>query len=282
MPIHISKDSVLVALRSGIPDAEWLLGQIESQQGWFRFPLFLSNIITNLKIESYPLLYSSESAIAAMLMKGFLDDGQIKSLNQELESASPEERGTFIEAVIESLDEVIERIEIPKTPQQQEEALARFQAMSPEEQKESVRASQHFFCFFFATFYQNLSTMVHGEKLTSLVAQAQLGDDVAFVKAVQIDRRILTAIPYFRERYARAQDEANADFYDLLSYRLGRAPYRGEVLPINSTNRNLVKSVFEKENGLEEAVFGRAEHRLPEAGGGRRTGQGIVQAVRLQ
>jgi len=229
MTVLLPKHSLLRALRIGIPDAEWLLSQIESQEGWFRFPPYLSNIVTNLKIESYPLLYSSESAIASMLMKGFLDGEQIKSLNKELESAGPEGRGEFVEALIQGLGEAIEQIEIPKTAQQQEEALARFAAMSPEEQKESIRVSQHFFCSFFAIFYQNLSMMVHGEKLTSLVAQAQAGDDVAFAKAVQIDRRILTAIPYFRERYARAQDDANTSFYDLLSYRLGRAPYRGKI-----------------------------------------------------
>ncbi len=71
--------------------------------------------------------------------------------------------------------------------------------------------------------------MVHGEKLTSLVAQAMAGNDEAFVKSVQIDRRILTAIPYFSHRYAQAQDEANSDFYDRLSYRLKAAPYRGKI-----------------------------------------------------
>lgn len=49
-----------------------------------------------------------------------------------------------------------------------------------------------------------------------------------------------------------------------------------EVPPINSASGNLVKSVFEKENGLEEAVFGRADHRISEAGGGRRAGQGAM------
>ncbi len=228
-PALLSSKSVIFVLQTGMPDVEWLLDKIESQDGWFRFPPYLSNVITNLKIENYPLLYSSESAIVNMLMKGFLDDEQIMEFNAELEAASPEDGSEFVGALMEGLDQAIEQIEIPKTPQQQKEALARFNAMSPEEQKESVRVSQHFFCFFFASFYQNLSVMVHGEKLTSLVVQAQTGNDEAFVKAVQIDRRILTSIPYFRERYARAQDEANSGFYDLLSYRLSRPPYRGKI-----------------------------------------------------
>ncbi len=39
-----------------------------------------------------------------------------------------------------------------------------------------------------------------------------------------------------------------------------------EVPPVISATGNLVKSVFEKENGLEEAVFGRADHRFFAAG----------------
>lgn len=36
----------------------------------------------------------------------------------------------------------------------------------------------------------------------------------------------------------------------------------GEVPSIRSVNWNLVESVFEKVNGLEEAVFSRADHRF--------------------
>ena len=49
--------------------------------------------------------------------------------------------------------------------------------------------------------------------------------------------------------------------------------------PVNSASGNLAKSVFEKENGLEEAVFRRADHRLFAAGGSRHTGQGTVSAT---
>lgn len=225
----ISKDSVLDALRSGIPDAEWLLRQIESEQGWLRFPPYLSNVITNLKLENYPLLYASESAIAAMLLRGWMNDEEIKQFNAEIEAASPEERGDLVGELSRNLGEAIERIEIPKTPKHQAEARRLFALLSPEEQKEAVRVSQHFFGFFLASFYQNLSIMVHGEKITSLVARAKAGSDDAFVKAVQIDKRILTVDPYFQDRFCLAQNEPGTDFYDALSYRLRAAPYRGKI-----------------------------------------------------
>lgn len=225
----ISPDAVLHAMRSGIPDAEWLLGQIESEQGWFRFPPYLSSLIINLKIEAYPLLYCSEEAMAAMLLKGWMSTEEIRAFGAELEAASPQELGNLVIELVDTMGEVVEQIEIPKTPAQQRNAEALFKAMSPEEQAQSVRLAQHFFCFFLAAFFQNLSVMVHGEKLTSLVAQAKAGNDKAFAKAIQIDKRILTVDPYFRERYERAQMEPQNDFFDDIAYRLKAAPYRGKI-----------------------------------------------------
>lgn len=225
----ISPEAVLHSMKSGIPDAEWLLRQIESEQGWLRFPPHLANLIPNLKIESYPLLYCSEQAMAAMLLRGWMTSEEIQSFYTEIEAASPDERGELVIELGNCLGECVEQTEIPKTPAQWRDAEERFKSLSLEDQAESIRISQHFFSFFFASFYQNLSMMVHGEKLTSLVAQAKAGNDKAFVKAVQIDKRILTADPFFSARFARAQMEPSGDFFDDLAYRLKSAPYRGKI-----------------------------------------------------
>lgn len=222
-------ESIVELLRSGIPDAEWLLGEIESQQGWFRFPTSISRAISNLRLESYPLLYVSEAAIGAAMFRVAVTPEQIKQLGEDIDAASLEQRAEIFGQSFAFLDEMCEGFQIPKTRKDQEAAESAFRALSPEDQKEAVKASQHFFLGFIPSFYQWLSVMVHGEKLTSLVAQAQAGKDDAFVKAVQIDRRILTEMPYFKARYARAQDEADSDFSDKLAYRLQSPPYRGKI-----------------------------------------------------
>lgn len=225
----ISKESAVKLLTSSIPDAEWLLGKIESQEGWFRFPRLLTNAITNLKIENYPSLYENEAAIALIWMRAFLRDVEIKEFNTTFEAASLDERGAMMERIANDMDGFMDAIELPKTPQEEADAQARFDALSKDEQAEAVRFAQQWLPFFFCTFFQNVSMMVHGEKLTSLVAQAKAGNDDAFVKAIQIDRRILTTIPYFKERFARAQDEGDMDFSDKIAYRLKCAPYKGKI-----------------------------------------------------
>jgi hypothetical protein len=82
---------------------------------------------------------------------------------------------------------------------------------------------------FLAGFFQNVAVMVHGEKLTSLVAQAKAGSDDAFCKAVQIDKRILTTIPYFKQRFDRSTLERDRNFMDALAYRLQCPPYKGKI-----------------------------------------------------
>lgn len=212
-----------------MPDVLWLLSQIESEQGWLRFPAYFINLISSLKIEDYPLLYKSENLIYLTFLRAFLEDEEILALDKELKEASAEERGAFLTEFVEGFDQGVQALELPKTPQAQQAAQQRFLALSIEEQIQVTKSARYFYSSFFAGFYQTLSVMVHGEKLSSLVAQAEAGSDTAFVKAVQIDRRILTAIPYFKERFTRAQHENDSDFFDLLSYRLKAPPYKGKI-----------------------------------------------------
>ena len=222
-------DSVVASLKSSVGDVEWMLGEIESLQGWFRFPPYITQAIENLKIQSYPLLYTNERAMAGVLLRGFMDDDEIRDFCNGLDAASLEERGVIFQDYLAGAENFIENLVVPKTPAEQEAARQAFSAFSADEQQMAVKVGQHFFCFFLSSFFQSLSVMVHGEKLTSLVSQAIAGSDEAFVKAVQIDRRILTEIPYFRERFARSQCEVDQNFSDLISYRLKAAPYRGRI-----------------------------------------------------
>lgn len=49
-------------------------------------------------------------------------------------------------------------------------------------------------------------------------------DDIALVKAVQIDRSLL---PYFEKRLFKHSMKGNSDFLDSLAYRINNPPRRG-------------------------------------------------------
>lgn len=52
--------------------------------------------------------------------------------------------------------------------------------------------------------FNYFSCMVHRKSLFQLVAEAKAGDDESLLKAIQIDKRCLTDIGYFRERVSKA------------------------------------------------------------------------------
>lgn len=225
----ISQESAAQFIRALAPDWAWLLQHIESEDGYVRFPPLFSRLITNLKIENYPELYENELFIAAMMLRAFLEPDEIKVLEAKLLSLSLEERSRFVAEKFGELSAFGDAIEIPKTPGEQKRQEAVFKALPEEEQKEITQFWQYFMMAFLASFHQSLSIMVHGEKLTSLVAQAQSGNDKAFAKAVQIDKRILFSVPYFKQRFADANIEGDRKFTEEVGAHLQRPPYKGKI-----------------------------------------------------
>lgn len=216
-------------LKGMSPDVEWLLRHIESTDGYVRFPPAMTRVITNLKIGSYPMLYESEAAIGLTLFLGFMTKDEISDLCQELTDSTEEERGEFLLDFFDEFSTLTDRVELPKTLAEEQAARAHFDTFSETEKANAIKMSQHYWMSFLASFFQMLSVMVHGEKLTSLVSQAKRGNDAAMVKAVQIDKRTLTTIPYFKQRFESANVEGDQDFLDALAYRIKCAPYKGKI-----------------------------------------------------
>lgn len=229
MQLVVDIPSAARLIQAMAPDWLWLLKYIESEDGYVRFPSAVSQWIKNLNIGNYPGLYEDERAIGAILVKAFLSDEQVGQLNTELEACSSEERGQLLLEYIGNLGEEIDAIELPKTPAAQKRAEAQFLAMSDAERQHAIEFMQRFLMSMLAGFYQSLSIMVHGEKLTALVAQAKAGDDKAFAKAVQIDKRILHALPYFNDRFAAANSEGQREFVELVTAHMSRPPYKGKI-----------------------------------------------------
>ena len=64
--------------------------------------------------------------MAAMLLRGWMTAEEIQAFGVELEAATPEERGSLVIDLCNSLGEMVEQIEIPKTPTQRRDAEALF------------------------------------------------------------------------------------------------------------------------------------------------------------
>jgi hypothetical protein len=194
-------------------------------------PPLLIRAIANLKIDgSYPLLYQDEGRIVGCtLIALFGEDGYREAARELAGMALPEVVSAVHEFASNFDDALDDGWVIPKSEAEQERARELFARLPPEEQAKTLRAGQFFYSGFLAAFYQYLSLMVHGEKLTALVTQGIAGNDEALCKAVQIDRNILYAIPPIRNRYTRAQMEGDAEFLDSLAYRMRNPVAKGKI-----------------------------------------------------
>lgn len=164
----------------------------------------------------------------------FLGEEGLKDFAQEIEALSKEEQQDIVDGVtsVETLNEVAESMastKFPQTPAEWKMAREELAKLPDDERKETEKRGAFLWCFFFSNFFNTLSLMVHGTKMTSLVPRAIAGDDDAFLKAVQIDRMLLLHHPYFRDRKATAQSEGETDFLSKLSYRESNPPVRGKI-----------------------------------------------------
>lgn len=179
----------------------------------------------------YVELYDSEPKLGVALLLGILGEEGFQQFNTELKNASPEEQQELIDEITDAghWEEFAESIQIPDTPEGWKAARKHFESLPPEEQQALSKKGAFLCSFFFGSFFNILSLMVHGEKLTALVPQAIAGDDSAFMRAIQTDRMLLLHHPYFMERKLRAQNEGDKKFLLRLASREASPILNGKI-----------------------------------------------------
>jgi hypothetical protein len=189
--------------------------------------------IQNL-LGSYVLIYDDERKVARAMLLAYFGEEGYKTFTQEIEALPEEEQQEFLDYFASDefqneIAEAVDSIEIPQSPAEWKAARDELAKLPENERKAIEKRGAYFWCFYFSSFFDHLSLMVHGTKMTSLVPRAIAGDDDAFLKAVQIDRMLLLHHPYFRDRKARAQSEGEAEFLSKLFYRESNPTLRSKI-----------------------------------------------------
>lgn len=160
--------------------------------------------------DKYVLVYESELHILYCFIRAIFPekyDTELEKFVAAYKTANEEEKLEFFKALSECLltDDIYEKFRnlIPRTEEERNAAKKEFENLSEDEKNEAIRQVHFFLTFYFANFYNYISVMVHGQRLTKLVSRALQGDQEAFCKAVQIDKNLLTGHPYFQETFAR-------------------------------------------------------------------------------
>ena len=218
-------------LKDVISEYEDFLVFIEKNGGWMNLPPKMAEVINRLKLHNYPELYRSEETLFKMLLLAFMSVDEINALGAEIQQMSDSDKVQSAEELIRFMSQSSDAIldNIPDTPEKELEANTVFSELSLDEQEKTIKQAQIALLAFLASFFNTMSIMVHGRKLTDLVPAAEHGDDEAFCLAVQVDKRILSALPYFRDRHERALAEGDVDFLDKLHYRLTNPLLRSKI-----------------------------------------------------
>ncbi|ADI30567.1 hypothetical protein [Methylotenera versatilis] len=225
-----NKELAIKAAINLTPQYADLLRDIQSGNGRAFFSAEIAGIRKNLG--DYVLVYDNENKIGCALFLAIMGEDRFKEFTAEINNSAPSEQQEFINEMASPDSEFVEAFssfDIPQTANDWKVAKEAANNLPEEERKELAKRGATFWCFLFSSFFNTLALMVHGSRMTTLVPQAIAGDDVAFLKAIQIDRMLLSNYPYFRDRKVRAQDEGDTEFLKQIAYRETNPPLRGKV-----------------------------------------------------
>lgn len=227
----LTREFISSYLKETIPEYEEMLVFIEKNGGWVNMPPEMIEMIDRLKLHNYPELYRSEETLAKMMLLAFMSVEEINALGAEIKQMSENEKVDCAQELVQFMGDASDVFleSLPDTPVQEQAAKTAFDKLGSEEQVKAVKQAQIAMLAFLAAFFNTIAIMIHGRKMTDLVQAAEQGDDDAYCLAVQIDRRILSALPYFKERHEKAISGVEIDFLDKLHYRLTNPLFRSKI-----------------------------------------------------
>lgn len=210
-----------------------MLGELQSPGLWGKVLRKYDGPFQGGGADAYVTLFDDERKIHLTLWCALLGESGFKELNAQVAAMSQEEQQSWVNELVAEFDqdEAWSWMEplFPDTPEKEEAARRAFETLSEEERAEASRRTGFFWAFFFASFHNYLSVMLHGRKLTTLVAQAKGNDEHAFCLAIHIEPRLLHHHPYFRERHSEARERPEPAFLKRIGYALAKPHLTGRI-----------------------------------------------------
>lgn len=229
MLVRPSKESSLRFVCRFVPLYTRLFKELQAEGGRVRlespFAAFRE------KISGYVTLYDDERKIGFVMMKALLGEEGLDQFKIETASWSEPELEEFVDYSVsqEAEDELAELLDFPETEDEWKRRSDLYLSLPDDEKKRVLTREVCLFSGVFCQVFNVFSLMTHGAKLTTLVPQAMQGDADAFLKAVQVDRLLLTHHPYFVQRKRQAQDDDEKEFLQALAYRESNPNLKGKI-----------------------------------------------------
>jgi hypothetical protein len=184
-------------------------------------------------VGSYVALFDDERKIHLTLWYALLGEDGLKDLRTEMAAISPAEQRLWVNGLVADAAQAeswswMEAF-FPDTPEKEETARQACEALDEEERAEASKRAGCFWAFFFGSFHNYVSLMLHGRKLTLLVAQAKANDEAAFAMAVHVEPRLLKHHPFFVDRFSQARERKETAFLKRIGNALTKPPLMGKI-----------------------------------------------------
>jgi hypothetical protein len=230
------KQALFHIIANAAPKFLTVLNDYQSNDKWLAISSWLDRLRSLPGASAYVFLYEDESRILNEMADLAVKTSDEMSVLEDIDPKVPSKDAIALLNQFGTPEGIDQRLANLLFPSNAETIKARVDALgllTDEEKRELEKAVASFGSAILALFHQVLSVAVHGAKMTSLVQKALTGDDDAFLKAIHIDRGLLTAHPKFAERYQSAIREGGSKLGRKIAYRLTSSPTKGRTkLPL--------------------------------------------------
>lgn len=231
--LQLDKESTRKLIVKLAPAYAEMLRDLQSEGLWGKVLRKYERPFQGEGVDGYVTLFDDEQKIYLTLWCALLGEEGFRALSTEVSAMSSDELQSWANELVADAnqDDAWSWMEamFPDTPEKEDARQREHEALNDEEKEDASKRAGYFWAFFFSAFHNLLSLMVHGRKLTLLVAQAKAKDEGAFCMAVHIEPRLLKHHPYFRDRYTRAQDRRETNFLKRVGNALTKPPLNGRI-----------------------------------------------------
>lgn len=218
-------------IKSLLPSFKEFLSDVDAGHGFFNFPSPLIELFLKDGLPPWATYYEDPRKIKSLGTHTLIGHENISELRELFNSLSSQEQ---IE-VKNNLNQTVLELDLLGDSPEDIDNLLEEETHKPKasktEDEESVGLQQLYLGMysFITTMSYALALMSFGKSMCDLVKDAKKGDEDAFCNAVQVDKTVLTGIPFFQKRLIKAQLGSEPEFLHKLSLAI-RGPSLGKKL----------------------------------------------------
>jgi hypothetical protein len=220
----VSRRQIEALLGNQIPEFSELISCMRLSKEGDGFKAWFRQALENLNVRAWARLYedpTNEVKIALLMLDS---PAEVNKTVAEVNAMSPAEQSVWARDFFDDMVTALGEIETEEPFSQ-----AQFDAMPEEEKKRLVADVQRLLTFFMPSMFNLFAKIVHGKSLFQLVAEAKEDEFQSFLDAIQIDKSILTTIPYFVDVNHRAADESNLQVQRQIATYRNKPIFQGNI-----------------------------------------------------